>query len=116
MLYRVGHQVPFPTAAQLGFHCRDAYDAMYRWSVKSASVPDTMRLAYVSGAVLLAGVVGVVRASGRGRRLNEPATLLAVATSTPVAARVLEFHDLQGLVVMGLSLLAVAAALRQRWV
>ena len=115
-LLRVGHQVPFPTSAQLGCHCGNAYDAIYRWSVRSSSALNMMRIGYVSGAVLLAGVVASLRAAGRGRRLNEPVTMLAVALSAPVVACPLEFYHPQDLVAMGLSLLAVAAALRQRWV
>lgn len=75
-----------------------------------------MRIAYVSGAVLLVGVVASLRAAGRGRRLNEPVTMLAIVVSAPVVACLLEFYHPQDLVAMGFSLLAVAAALRQRWV
>ena len=115
-LFRIGQQVPFPTTAQLGYHCTNAYDAIYRWSVKSSAALDTMRIAYVSGAVLLVGVVTSLRAAGGGRKLREPVTMLAVVVSAPVIACLLEFYHPQDLVAMGLSLLAVAAALRQRWV
>lgn len=115
-LFRIGHQVPFPTTAQLGYHCRNAYDAIYRWSVRSSSALDTMRIGYTSGVVLLLGVVAVLRSAGRGRQLREPVTMLAVVVSAPVAACLLEFYHPQDLVAMGLSLLAVAAALRQRWI
>ena len=115
-LFRIGHQVPFPTTAQLGYHCANAYNAIFKWSVASSSALDTMRIAYASGVVLLAGVVAVLRAAGRGRRLSEPVTMLAVASSAPVVACLLEFYHPQDLVAMGLSLLGVAAALRQRWI
>ncbi len=115
-LFRIGHQVPFPTTAQLGYHCTNAYDAIYRWSVKSSAALDTMRVGYASGAVLLAGVVATLRSAGSGRKLREPVTMLAVVVSAPVIACLLEFYHPQDLVAMGLSLLAVAAALRQRWV
>lgn len=114
-LFRVGHQVAFPTSAQLGYHCANAYDAIYHWSVASSAALDTMRVGYVSGAVLLAGVVAVLRAANHGARLREPVTMLAVAVTAPVVACLLEFFHPQDLVAMGLSLLAVAAALRQRW-
>lgn len=115
-LFRVGHQVPFPTTSQLGYHCTNAYDAIYRWSVKSSSALDTMRIGYASGVVLLAGVASVLRGAKRARRLNEPVAMLAVAVSAPVVACLLEFYHPQDLVAMGLSLFAVAAAMRQRWV
>ena len=114
-ILQIGHQIPFPTTAQLGYHCANAYDAIYKWSVASSSALDTMRTGYASGVVLLAGVVAVLRAAGRGRRLSEPVTMLAVVVSAPVVACLLEFYHPQDLVAMGLSLLALAAALRQRW-
>ena len=77
---------------------------------------DTMRVGYASGAVLLAGVWASLSAAGHGRRLCEPVTMLAVGVSAPVVARLLEFYHSQDLVAMGLSLLAVAVSLRQRWV
>ena len=113
---RIGHQVPFPTTAQLGYHCTRAYDAIYHWSVRSSSALDTMRVAYASGAVLLAGVVASLRAAGRGGRVREPVTMLAVVLCAPVVACLLEFFHPQDLVAMGLCLLGVAAALRGRWV
>ena len=115
-LFRIGHALAFPTTAQLGAHCTNAYDAMYRWSVASSSALRTMRLGYLSGAVVLGGVVALLRAADRGRRLVEPVTMLAVATAAPVVACLLEFYHPQDLVAMGLSLAALAAALRGRWV
>ncbi len=115
-LLRIGHQIAFPTTAQLGAHCANAYDAIYQWSVRSSAALRTMRVGYVSGAVLLAGVVAVLRSSRRPRSLAEPVTLLAVATTAPVVGCLLEFYHPQDLVAMGLSLLALAAALRERWV
>ncbi len=115
-LFRIGHQVAFPTTAQLGTHCTNAYDAMYRWSVASSAALRTMRLGYLSGAVLLGGVVALLRAATGARRLTEPVTMLVVATSAPVMACLFEFYHPQDLVAMGLSLASIAAALRGRWV
>ncbi len=115
-LFRIGHQVPFPSAAQLGYRCATAYEAIYKWSVASGSALETMRVAYASGIVLIAGIAATVRASGRANQLREPVTLLATVVSAPVVACLLEFFHPQDLVAMGLSLLALAAALRQRWV
>ena len=114
-MLRVGHAVPFPTTAQLGYHCANAYDAIYHWSVASISAMDTMRVRYASGAALLAGVWASLSVAGHGQRLREPVTMLAVV-SAPVVACLLEFYHCQDLVAMGLSLLAVAVSLRQRWV
>ena len=35
-MLRVGRAVPFPTTAQLGYHCANAYGAIYHWSVASS--------------------------------------------------------------------------------
>ena len=109
---RVGHAVPFPTTAQLGYHCANDYDAIYRWSVASSSAMETMRVGYASGAVLPVGVWASLSAAGHGRRLREPVTMLAVGVSAPVVGCLLEFYYSKDLDAMGLSLLAVAGSLR----
>ena len=115
-LVGVGHGVPFPSQAALGSHCSTALAAMTHWSAESKAVNPTVRLGYLSWFALMAGVVALLRASGRGRCGWEPATLILLA-ATPFAAMPLldDFHP-QDLMAMGLALGGVACARRGRWV
>ena len=77
-LAQIGHNVPFPTSAALGPHCSTALTAMTRWSTRSEALATTMKVGYLCWFPLMAGVVAVLRASGRGRSRWEPTVLLAV--------------------------------------
>ena len=75
-----------------------------------------LRLGYGAWVVLLAGIVAVLRACGRGRRRWEPATLIVVACLPPVWMCIENFFHPQDLVALGLALGAVACARRDAWV
>ena len=64
---RIGHTVPFPSQHALGTNCADGYWAMYGWAQNTAAIFPTIGTGYLSWFVLLAGVVALLRASGRGR-------------------------------------------------
>ena len=66
-LTRVGHTVPFPSQQALGANCANAYDGMYHWAQNSVAIFPTIGFGYFSWFFLLAGVVALLRASGRGR-------------------------------------------------
>ncbi len=113
---QIGHSVVFPSQNALGPHCSTGMEALYRWSVKSGAALPTVRLGYLSWIVLMAGVVALLRASGRGRSGWEPAVLVLVACIPPVwTPLVQDFHP-QDIVAMGLCLGALACTRRGWWV
>ena len=113
---RVGHAVPFPPRGALGPHCSQAFLAINTWSLHASAQHDTIEIAYVGWVVLLAGLVAMLRASGRGRCGWEPATLLFVACLPPVWLCLEDTFHPEDLLAMGFALAAVACARRSSWV
>ena len=115
-LVGVGHSVAFPSQAALGSNCSTALAAMTHWSAEAKALNSTVRLGYLSWFALMAGVVALLRASGRGRCGWEPAILILLA-ATPFALMPLldDFHP-QDLVAMGLALGGVACFRRGWWI
>jgi hypothetical protein len=114
-LFRIGHSVPFPSGKALGPNCSTALVATYKWSVHSGAALPMARLAYVSFLVLMAGLIALVRASGRGRCGWEILTLLSVACIAPVWEPLIEYFHPQDIVAMGLVLGGLACVRRERW-
>lgn len=115
-ILRFGHSVPFPTSAQLGPHCSHGTIAAYHWAVKSNVINPTIRIGYLAWLALMAGVIAILRASGRGRTRWEPLTLLLVAAVPPVAQCLTEYFHPQDLLAMGLILFGVARAREGKWI
>ncbi len=113
---RIGHSVPFPTQAQLGNHCTHAITAMAQWSLKSNALVPTVRIGYLGWFILLAGVVTLLRATGRGRCGWEPTALVLMACAPPIFMCYEDVFHPQDLVAMGLILAGVACAHRRSWI
>jgi Glycosyltransferase family 87 len=113
---RIGHAVSFPSATALGPHCSTSSLAIYHWAANSGAALPTVRLGYLSWIVLMAGVVALVRACGRGRCGWEPVALVLLACTPPVFQPLLNYFHPQDLVAMGLGLGGVACARRSWWV
>lgn len=114
-LFRVGHGIPFPSQAALGNRCLQWWAPITRWSTRTHALTPTLRFGYVGWFVLAAGIVAVLRSSGRGRNGWEPAVLIAIACAPPVFTSLnILFHP-QDLLAMGLILLAVSSAQRNAW-
>lgn len=112
---RIGRSVPFPSAQRFGPGCSAGFVAMFHWSTRSDAILPTIRIGYIVWLPLLAGVVALLRASGRGRRGWEPLTVLLVAATPPVLQCLTFYFHPQDLLAMGLILIAIAFALRDRW-
>jgi len=115
-LAKIGHDVPFPTQAQLGLHCSHAITAMTQWAIQSNATTTTVRIGYVGWFVLLAGVIALLRASGRGRCGWEPTAVVVVACAPPVFMCYENVFHPQDLVAMGLILAGLACVRRSRWI
>jgi len=115
-LFRVGHGVPFPNRAVLGHSCLNWLAPMTRWSNQTHALTTTLRFGYLGWFVLAAGIVAVMRSSGRGRNGWEPAVLIAVACTPPVFMCLQNLFHPQDLLAMGLILLGVSCAQRNTWV
>jgi hypothetical protein len=113
---RIGHGTPFPSSAALGHSCNQGLSAMAGWALKSGAIIPTLRIAYLGWILLLAGVVAVLRVSGRGLRGWEPTTVILVACLPPVWMSIQEYFHPQDLAAMGFALAAVACALRSKWI
>jgi hypothetical protein len=115
-LFRIGNSVPFPRASQLGPHCSHAFAAIGTWIVPTGANFSVERFGYVGWVVLAFGVVAILRATGRGRRVWEPVCLAAVACAPPVIMCFNEYFHPQDLIAVGLSLAALASVVRVRWI
>ncbi len=114
-LLRIGHDVAFPSQHELGPQCVNAFDGMLDWSATSSAILPTVRLGYLVWPVLVAGIIALLRVSGRGRRGWESLTLFLVAGTPPVLnCLTLYFHP-QDLLAMGLILGGVACSVKKRW-
>ena len=111
----IGASVPFPTRTAMGADCQHADAAIRAWATRSGATQPTLWIALVAWLVLMAGAVAFLRASGRGRRWWEPATVLALACLPPVWISVSFYFHPQDLTALGFSLAALACALRRRW-
>jgi hypothetical protein len=112
---RIGHGVPFPSSTQLGPHCSAAVATLDRWYSQSGALTPTVRVGYLGWLVLIAGVVALLRASGRGRRGWEPIALVLIACCPPVFMCVQSYFHPEDLVAMGLALGGLASARRGWW-
>ena len=112
----IGHSVPFPSQGALGPNCSGALTAMTHWSAEAKALNPTVQLGYLCWFVLMAGVVALLRASGRGRCGWEPAIFLVFALTPFVMMPLLDDFHPQDVVAMGLILGGVACARRGWWV
>ncbi len=112
----IGHTVPFPSQHALGASCGNGYLEMYRWSITSIAILPTVGLGYTGWFVLLAGVIALLRATGRGRCVWEAFGVVFVALVPVVWMPLLDEYHPQDLVALGLGLAGIACALRGRWV
>lgn len=115
-LTRIGHTALFPSQQALGANCVNGYYGMYKWAQNSAAIFPTIGLGYLSWFVLLAGVVALLRASGRGRTGWEAFGVVFVALVPIVWTPLLDDFHPQDLVALGLVLAGAACALRREWV
>lgn len=112
----IGSSVSFPTGTALGHNCGKAVVAMVNWSAHAGAVEPTLRTGYVVWLFLMAGLIMVLRASGRGRSGWEPTGLIIAAALPPVWFCVEMYAHPQDVVAMGFTLAAVACSLRSRWI
>ena len=113
---RIGHRVSFPSSSAFGAHCSHAVLAMYYWSLKTGASVTTLQLGYIGWVVLMAGVVVLLRSSGRGRCAWESLTVVALALVPPVLMSLHEYFHPQDMVAMGLILAGLACVTRGSWV
>jgi hypothetical protein len=114
-LFRVGHGIPFPNQTALGHSCLTWLAPMTRWSNQTHALTVTLRFGYLGWFVLAAGIIAVMRSSGRGRNGWEPAVLIAVACTPPVFMCLQNLFHPQDLLAMGLILLGISCAQRDAW-
>jgi hypothetical protein len=112
---RIGHSLAFPSSAQLGAACSTTAAAVYQWSFHSGALAGTLRIGYLSWLALIAGIVSLVRALGKGGTRLEVSTIALVACLPPVYMPLLQYFHPEDLLAIGLALVGVALVLRQRW-
>lgn len=112
---RIGHSLAFPSSAQLGTRCATAIPALYQWSFHSGALRPTLRIGYLSWLALLAGVVMLLRALGKGGTRLEVAALALVASLPPVYMPLLQYFHPEDLLATGFALMGVSFVLRDRW-
>jgi hypothetical protein len=114
-LTHVGGNVPFPSQSAMGAHCARAVGVMSQWSLRSGAGETTVQAGYLSWLFVMAGVVALLRAAGRGRRLWEPMALVLVACAPAVWMPFEQYFHPQDVMAMGLVLGGLACILRGRW-
>jgi len=114
-LFRIGRGVPFPSSAALGVHCSTASHAIANWATRSNALTETMLLGYLGWLVLLAGVVALLRVTGRGRCGWEVTGVMVVGLSPPVWLAIQELFHPEDLMAMGLAFAGLACARRGGW-
>jgi len=115
-LTHIGHGVPFTSPAAMGPHCEKSFLAINYWSERAGVLQTTLKIGYLSWLILMAGVIALLRAAGRGRCRWEPTTLILIACLPPVWACLQSTFHPEDLFAMGLLLAAVACAVRGSWV
>jgi len=116
VLARIGHTALFPSQQALGASCINGYEAMYKWAQDTGAIFPTIGLGYWSWFVLLAGVVALLRASGRGHTGWEAFGVVFVALVPIVWMPLLDVFHPQDLAALGLVLAGTACGLRHKWV
>jgi hypothetical protein len=114
-LERIGNAVAFPPRGTLGPHCDRAFTAINQWSLRTGALHHTIQIGYFGWLVLLAGLVAVLRACGRGRCGWEPTTLVIVACLPPVWMCLEDSFHPEDLFAMGFALASLACARRSLW-
>jgi hypothetical protein len=114
-IFHIGGGVAFPSAAQLGPHCGNAFSAVSLWSSRSLAINGSLRVGYLAWIAMLIGVVALLRVCGRGRCGWEMAAVVAVAVAPPVFMCVQEDFHPEDLLCMGLVLAAIACVRRGAW-
>jgi len=114
-LSHIGRTVPFPSRSVLGPHCAGAFPAINTWSLSTDAIGRTVEIGFLGWIALMAGVVALLRSTGRGRCGWEPATLILVAAAAPVWTCLQSTFHPEDLLALGLSLGAVACARRGLW-
>ena len=115
-LLRIGGHVPFPTTTQLGAHCTNATSLINHWALTSHAWLPTLRIGFLGWFARMAGIVALLRASGRGRCGWEALALIVAAGAPPVAMCLAEYFHPQDLVALGLALVGLACARKGSWI
>lgn len=114
-LLHVGTSHPFPSVNAMGAGCRQAMTTMWHWARQAHVEGETLAIAFTGWFALIAGVI-VHR--GRTRRLSwrdEIWSAMLLVSSLAVVSAFAQFSHPQDLLAAGLSWVAVATALRDRW-
>ena len=114
-ILRIGHQVPFPSAAQLGQHCSNGFTSMFQWSMHSGIIVPTIRLSYVVWPILAMSVVALLRANGRGRTGWESFALIMLSLTSPLYMALVEYFHPQDVLALALILFSVAQFQQNKW-
>ena len=107
----IGHTYAFPSQSALGPGCSTAMQHALLYG--SAAI---LRIGYIGWVALLAGLVALLRACGRGRCVWEPVTLLVVAALPSVLMTLTNAFHPQDMLAMGLALGGLACARRGSWI
>jgi hypothetical protein len=111
----IGHGAPFPARSTMGPHCDNAFVAINTWSLSTKAISSTVKIGYLGWFALMAGIVALLRTTGRGRSRWEPAVALLVACTPMVWTCVQSTFHPEDLLALGLSLGALACARRGSW-
>ncbi len=98
-----------------GPHCAAPASGSEYYRTFSAKQPLYL-LGFIGWLFLLAGFVALLRAAGRGRSRYEFLGVCLLACTPAVADPLIDFFHPEDMVAMGLILLGLAMAIRQKWV
>jgi hypothetical protein len=99
----------------MGPHCSTAFLAMYQWAGQTRPTLPAVGISYIAFPALMAGVISLLRASGKGRCGWEPATVFFLACLPPFLMPILGYNHPQDLLATGLTLGTIACAIKGKW-
>lgn len=114
-LFHIGGNVAFPSGAALGRNCSLAILAEASWSYTAAALQTSLRIGFLVWIALAAGLVALLRASGRGRSGWEVLTPVVVACVPTVYACVQAAFHPEDLLCLGLLLAGIGCCIRRSW-
>ena len=106
---------PFPSTAQLGPGCSHALVAMLHWALTASVIGPTIEAGYLMWIPLMIGAIVLLRATGRGKTLWEPISLIALAVLPPILECLLSYFHPQDILTIGFALTSLAFAIRGKW-
>ena len=89
---------------------------MADWGSRSNALPETVLLGFLGWLVLVAGVISLLRAAGRGRCGWEAMALIVLGCAPPIVLVLQEYFHPEDMMAVGLAFAGLAYVRRGQWI